>query len=82
MTRRSPWLVIVPVLGAVALVAGALIWRSTPVSVGWFAYAPLASETYMPGLLAQFWIGPLLCAVGIALLAGWAGFLLGRRRRG
>jgi hypothetical protein len=79
MTRRAPWLVIVPVLGAVALVAGAVVWLSTPVSFGTFAYAPLRAETFFP---AQFWIGPSLCGIGIALLAGWAGFLLGRRRRG
>lgn len=81
--RRSVALVVVPLLGLAALVAGVVIQLSTPVSFGWFAYAPLSEATFVaPGLLTQFGVGPILTGVGIALLAGWAGFLLGRRRRG
>lgn len=83
MSRRRPvGLVVVPLLGALALAAGAAIWITTPVSFGWFAYAPLTDVQFQPGLLTRLQVGPILLAVGIALLAGWAGFLLGRRRRG
>lgn len=83
MSRRRPvGLVVVPLLGALALAAGAAIWITTPVSFGWFAYAPLTDVQFQPGLLTRLQVGPILLAVGIALLAGWVGFLLGRRRRG
>jgi heme/copper-type cytochrome/quinol oxidase subunit 1 len=76
-------LIALPIVGAAAIVVGILITRSSPpMSFGWFAYAPLSDVTFAPGLAAQFWVGPGFVGVGIALLAGWAGFLLGRRRRG
>ena len=75
-------LVALPIAGLVAIVVGILVARSTPLSFGWSAYAPLTDATFVPGLAAQFWLGPGLVGLGIALLAGWVGFLLGRRRRG
>ena len=75
-------LVVVPIAGVAALVAGILVLRSSPLSFGWFAYAPLTDATFVPGPASPFWLGPALVGLGIALLAGWTGFLLGRRRRG
>ena len=80
MTRRV-LLVIVPLLlGAALLVAGIVLWLRTSASFGWFAYAPLTDQTFVPTMPGPGWLPLVLAVVGSALLAGWTGFLLGRRR--
>lgn len=70
--------------GLALLAVGVAVLAANPfltgASFGWFAYAPLSSETFAPWLGAGI-LGPLaLAALGIALIAGWVGFRLGRRR--
>lgn len=79
MARRV--LFVVPVLlGAALLVAGIVLWLRTSIGFGWFAYAPLTDQTFVPAMPGPGWLSLVLAVVGSALLAGWTGFLLGRRR--
>jgi heme/copper-type cytochrome/quinol oxidase subunit 1 len=69
-------------IGAVLLVIGIVIVTTQPVGFGWTAYAPLTDVTFTPPFpTPAMWIGGALAAVGLALLAGWVGFRLGRRAR-
>lgn len=81
MAALRPW--IVPGLGAVALVAGVTVWLwPRPSAIGWFAYAPLADTEFvgmMPDYTLVYALAIGLVLIGVALLAGWAGFRLGRR---
>ncbi|GMA91953.1 hypothetical protein [Homoserinibacter gongjuensis] len=67
-------------LGAALLVIGIVVVTTQPVGFGWTAYAPLTDATFSPPFpTPAMWIGGALAAVGLALLAGWVGFRLGRR---
>jgi heme/copper-type cytochrome/quinol oxidase subunit 1 len=69
-------------VGAVLLVIGIVIVTTQPVGFGWTAYAPLTDVTFTPPFpTPAMWIGGALAAAGLALLAGWVGFRLGRRAR-
>ena len=68
-------------VGVAAIVAGALLWRTTPLSFGWFAYAPLTDATFAPGPPGTWLLAGALVVLGVALVAGWGGYLLGRRAR-
>jgi heme/copper-type cytochrome/quinol oxidase subunit 1 len=73
----------VVVLGAAALVVGIVLLSqpATP-SFGWTAYAPLSHTTYAPSLVnGTSVLGAVLAAVGLVLVAGWVGFIVGRRTR-
>jgi heme/copper-type cytochrome/quinol oxidase subunit 1 len=69
------------VLGLIVLVLGVVQLVTTFSSayvVGWSAYAPLTSTTFAPSFAPML---PLIeIAVGLALVAGWVGFRIGRRR--
>jgi heme/copper-type cytochrome/quinol oxidase subunit 1 len=74
------WLLVPPVAGAAALIAALVLQLSTPVGVGWFAYAPLSDTMFVPSPIAASAKVALL-VVGCVLIGGWGGFLLGRRSR-
>lgn len=79
MARRL--LTIVPFLaGVLLLAAGIALWAHTTLSFGWFAYAPLSDVTYVPAVPTP-WLALVLSILGAAILAGWTGYLVGRRRR-
>ncbi|MCT2019890.1 hypothetical protein [Kocuria marina] len=90
--RRLPrWLVVLMSLGVVLVLGGALLVVSNPptLTFGWFAYAPLSEETYVP-LGENPWsslfppaaiAGWVSLLVGLLLWAFCAGWLVGRRRR-
>lgn len=78
-------------LVALALMLAGVVLLSVPVrqeSFGWFAYAPLSQQTFVPqGMLImdrEKWTGVVLTGVGLLVLAFWSGFRAGRRtpRRG
>ncbi|MDF1479406.1 hypothetical protein PYV02_09960 [Leifsonia sp. H3M29-4] len=69
---------VVPVAGAIALVAGFVLLLWSRPTVGWFAYAPLATQAYYPSF-PDYPLAVGLLVLGVALLAGWIGFRLGRR---
>ncbi len=73
------WLV--PVVGTAALIEGAVLAARTDASFGWFAYAPLSAIAFFP-LSQDRLAGLILLGVGLVLIAGWAGFWLGRLSRG
>ena len=78
MARRV--LLIVPFLVGAALLAGGIaLWLHTTLSFGWFAYAPLSDATFVPAVPTP-WLALVIAIVGTALLAGWTGYLVGRRR--
>lgn len=64
---------------ALAIGAGMLLWPR-PASFGWFAYAPLASQRYVP-TSAEGAAAIALLVIGVALIEGWIGFRLARRGR-
>lgn len=67
-------------LGAVLLVIGIVVVTTQPVGFGWTAYAPLTDATFSPPFpTPAMWIGGVVAAAGLALLAGWVGYRLGRR---
>jgi heme/copper-type cytochrome/quinol oxidase subunit 1 len=80
MARRVLFAAVPLLLGAALLVAGIVLWFRTSASFGWFAYAPLTDQTFVPVTPGPGWLSLVLAVVGAALLAGWTGFLLGRRR--
>jgi heme/copper-type cytochrome/quinol oxidase subunit 1 len=66
--------------GVLLLVIGVVIVFSQPVSFGWTAYAPLSSVTVSPPWPTPATIlGGVVGVGGLALIAGWVGFRLGRR---
>ena len=68
-------------LGLIGMIAGAILLTRTPTSSGWTAYAPLSNTTYVPPFVTgSFVLGTLLVLLGLALVAGWVGFALGRTR--
>jgi heme/copper-type cytochrome/quinol oxidase subunit 1 len=73
--------------GALALLlAGSLlaITGTGQESFGWFAYAPLSSQAFLPDgiffLSARTKAGLVLAGVGLLALTFWAGHRVGRRR--
>ena len=72
------------VLGLVGIVVGAILLTrpGPPASFGWTAYAPLTNTVFVPPFVTPSLVfGVLLAALGIALVAGWVGFALGRRTK-
>ena len=71
------------VLGLIGMIAGAiLLTRPTPAAFGWTAYAPLTKTTFVPPFVTgSFVLAVLLTVLGLALTAGWVGFVLGRRTK-
>ena len=80
-------------IGAVALAAAlvlvllaglVLVLLPSTETYGWFAYAPLSQQYFMPeGLVflgARARVGIALIVVALLGVAFWAGFWLGRRR--
>ena len=73
---------VVGALGAALLLIGIVVVATQPVGFGWTAYAPLSNPDMVispPFPTPAMWLGGALAAVGLALLAGWVGFRLGRR---
>lgn len=73
--------VAVLVVGVVVTVLGVWLVARHPVSIGWFAYAPLSEQTYAPGPPWQRGAGTALAVVGLLVVGGAVGYLLGRRAR-
>ena len=68
-------------LGLALSVAGMVV-ASQPFSFGWFGYAD--GGTFMqfsPDLVVMSPVAAVLLLAGVAAIAGWAGFRLGRRAR-
>lgn len=66
--------------GALLLVVGVIVVTTQPVSFGWTAYAPLSSVTVSPPWpTPAMTLGGVVGVGGLALIAGWVGFRLGRR---
>lgn len=69
----------VPMIGVAMIVTGAVLARSAPASFGWFAYAPLTDAVFVNGPPGMWTLGLGLVALGIAMVAGWIGYVVGRR---
>jgi hypothetical protein len=76
---------VAPLVAVSMIVAGAVIALPKPREVGWFAYAPLSNETFIPD---QFFvvdsgagIGYVLIGVGMVMLGFWSGYQMGSSRR-
>lgn len=82
MTRA----LLLPALGALLLVAGVVVALVAPreTSFGWFAYAPLSTEVFTPDgtlLMRREWLASVaLLALGVVVLAFWAGTRVASRR--
>ncbi len=78
------WVAAVALAAAALLVAAAVVWaQSGPAVYGWFAYAPLSDGVVVPDvsmLTPRMQVALGLAAGGLALLAGLAGYWIGRRR--
>jgi heme/copper-type cytochrome/quinol oxidase subunit 1 len=75
---------ILALLGIIAGVATLIYSLSRPTTFGWFAYAPLSEETFLPGMaiLSNTQVtGLALLAAGLLCAAFWAGLRVGRRSR-
>ena len=77
------------VIAALAVVGGSLALVGSlmqPVTMSWFAYAPLSGETFTtPGvhvLATGTLVAAGVLAAGLVLLAFWAGLRVGRRGGG
>ncbi|WP_347108428.1 hypothetical protein AAHB33_16270 [Paenarthrobacter sp. S56] len=82
---RKPAAVVVPLLGLLAVVVGLIVaWSNRDAGFGWFAYAPLSNASFPGNGVAMVsqgtQIGLLVTALGLLVLAFWAGLLIGRRR--
>lgn len=74
-------LIVIPVLGVAAVVGGGALLRATgPIGFGWSAYAPLTGAAFTPAPAPWWTVGVVAVLVGVAVVAGWAGYLLGSRR--
>ena len=68
-------------LGLTLFVAG-MVMASQPFSFGWFGYADGGSFLrFSPDLVVMSPVAAGFLLAGIAAIAGWAGFRLGRRFR-
>jgi len=73
---------VIGAIGAVLLVIGIVVVTTQPVGFGWTAYAPLTDVTFSPPFpTPAMWLGGIVAGLGLALLAGWVGYRLGRRSR-
>lgn len=84
MTSSNRWPVIVAVTAAVLVVAGAVVWLTSPggtASFGWFAYAPLADNVFtLPhGLFGQQLLAAGLVVAGLVMAGVAVGFRWGNR---
>lgn len=73
---------ILALLGIIAGVATLIYSLSRPTTFGWFAYAPLSDETFLPGMtiLSNTQVtGLALLAAGLLCAAFWAGLRVGKR---
>lgn len=69
-------------LGLVLVVGGLVVSVSQPASFGWFAYTPLSDSFFRPApspFVVMPNVAAAMLAIGVVLMAGWAGFQLGRR---
>lgn len=87
-SRTTPLARVAVPLAALALILAGIVLLSVPVrqeSFGWFAYAPLSQQTFVPqGMLImdrEKWTGVVLTGVGLLALTFWSGFRAGRRSR-
>lgn len=73
---------ILALLGIIAGVLTLLFSQTTTQSFGWFAYAPLSDEAFLPGMKiigdTQI-LGFVLLAAGLICAAFWAGYKVGKR---
>ncbi len=78
MRRRA----LLPVVLGLVLAVGGLLLARQPRAFGWFAYTPLSEATFAPGIIVLDAVGIaalVIAGLGIALLAGAAGYGLGQR---
>lgn len=86
MTGTPRWLTVLAVLAVVVLLAGVgvYVWGVRTSAFGWFAYAPLSDDVFVPQVapgLARQRVGDVLIALGLLACGFVAGVLVGRRRR-
>lgn len=75
---------ILALLGIIAGGATLIYGLARPASFGWFAYAPLSDEVFLPGMtmLDNTQVtGLALLVAGLLCTAFWAGLRVGRRSR-
>ena len=78
MRRHLGW-----VLGLALVSVGVVLQATAPHDFGWFAYAG-SGPVHFSGVVMlthQEVAGVGVTLVGLLVLAGWLGFVLGRRRR-
>ncbi|MCO4275169.1 hypothetical protein NG701_12140 [Pseudarthrobacter sp. HLT3-5] len=80
------WLpLLAPILAAAAVATGLAAVLAPRQEIGWFAYAPLANQTFTSDTMVLMDSGArtgyLLIAVALLTLAFWLGYRLGLRRR-
>jgi hypothetical protein len=77
---------LIPVLGAAAAATGLAAVLAPRREIGWFAYAPLANQTFTSDQIVLMDSGAragyVLLAAGLLTLAFWWGYRLGVRRQG
>ncbi|MET3773114.1 hypothetical protein ACJJV6_09860 [Arthrobacter nitrophenolicus] len=77
---------LVPLIAVASAVIGILVVRVPRQDVGWFAYAPLANDTFSSNSLVFMdgtaRLGYALILAGMLLLAFWAGYRFALRRTG
>jgi heme/copper-type cytochrome/quinol oxidase subunit 1 len=87
MRPIQPALLATLIISGVLVAGGAVLIVATrqPVSIGWFAYQPLASSVFSPDgviVLTRFGVfGIIVTAVGLMGVSAAIGFMLGRRGR-
>lgn len=89
MHRMSVRAVIAVIIFGVLLIGSVIVFiaaaPAATASFGWFAYQPLAAQTYLPGVIVV--LSPLMltaATIGVAGLVGlsvMAGYGIGQRRR-
>lgn len=65
-------------VGLTLVVVGVTI-ANQPLTFGWFGYTDGTFARFSPALVVTPTAAALALAAGIALIAGWLGFLLGSR---
>lgn len=83
---RRTGITVVLVVSGLALIAGIALVLATSMTIasfGWFAYAPLSGQMFVPGPGVQPWMagGLLLAGFGLLGVGFGAGWLLAVRRR-
>ena len=89
LRTRPSGLTVLTVVGTLMLIAGCGLWLFAPdraAEYGWFAYAPLAEETFTPPTILvpspARYLGIGLATLGAVLLAGVVGYRAGFRDAG